>query len=79
MGVGGEEFDMYKFDAAFAAIEELRVFAAVGVEICWRIFQRAFDAARLRQFEELTHVGLNYAFDTGHAQMGEGVETAFTS
>ena len=34
IGVGGEEFDMYKFDAAFAALEELRVFARqIGVEI----------------------------------------------
>ena len=34
MGVAGEEFDMYKFDAAFTALEELRVFARqFGVEI----------------------------------------------
>jgi sugar phosphate isomerase/epimerase len=79
MGVGGEEFEMYKFDAAFAALEELRVFARqIGVEILLEnIPNELSSAARLRQFEELTHMGLNYAFDTGHAQMGEGVEAAF--
>ena len=34
-------------------------------------------ATRLRDFEDLTHIGLNYVFDTGHAHMGEGVEAAF--
>ena len=34
-------------------------------------------ATKLLQFEELTHVGLNYAFDTGHANMHEGVESAY--
>src|ERR1017187_8250390 len=34
MGVSGEEFDMVKFDAAFAALEELNLFArGRGVEI----------------------------------------------
>src|SRR6266545_1690755 len=34
LGVGGEEFDMRKFDAAFSALEELKLFAgARGVEI----------------------------------------------
>ena len=35
------------------------------------------SAERLLQFEELTHLGMNYVFDTGHAHMNEGVETAF--
>ena len=35
------------------------------------------SAERLLQFEELTHLGLNYVFDTGHANMDEGVEHAF--
>src|SRR3954470_13646461 len=34
MGVGGEEFDMHKFDAAFSSLEELSIFARQrGVEI----------------------------------------------
>ena len=35
------------------------------------------SAERLLQFNELTHLGMNFAFDTGHAHMHEGVATAF--
>lgn len=79
MGVGGEEFEMRKFDAAFSALEELSLFARQrGVEILLENIPNELSSAeRLRQFEELTHVGLNYVFDTGHANMGEGVEQAF--
>jgi sugar phosphate isomerase/epimerase len=79
MGVGGEEFDMRKFDAAFSALEELSIFARQrGVEILLENIPNDLSSAeRLRQFEELTHIGLNYVFDTGHANMNEGVEAAF--
>jgi sugar phosphate isomerase/epimerase len=79
MGVSGEEFDMRKFDAAFAALEELKLFAgARGVEILLEnIPNDLSSAARLQTFQELTHIGLNYVFDTGHAHMNEGVEAAF--
>jgi len=79
MGVGGEEFDMRKFDAAFSALEELSLFARQrGVEILLENIPNELSSAeRLLQFEELTHIGLNYVFDTGHANMKEGVETAF--
>jgi sugar phosphate isomerase/epimerase len=79
MGVGGEEFDMYKFDAAFSAIEQLSLFARQrGVELLLEnIPNDLSSAARLQQFEEFTHVGLNYCFDTGHANMGKGVEHEF--
>jgi sugar phosphate isomerase/epimerase len=79
IGVGGEEFDMRKFDAAFTALEELRVFARqLGVEILLEnIPNELSSAARLRQFQDLTHIGLNYVFDAGHAHMNEGVEAAF--
>jgi sugar phosphate isomerase/epimerase len=79
MGVANEEFDMRKFDAAFTALEELNLFAlSRGVEILLEnIPNDLATATRLLQFEELTHVGLNYAFDTGHANMAEGVESAF--
>jgi sugar phosphate isomerase/epimerase len=79
MGVSGEEFDMRKFDAAFSALEELSLFARQrGVDILLENIPNELSSAeRLRQFEELTHIGLNYAFDTGHANMNEGVETAF--
>jgi sugar phosphate isomerase/epimerase len=79
MGVGGEEFDMRKFDAAFSALEELSIFAKQrGVEILLENIPNELSSAeRLLQFEELTHIGLNYVFDTGHANMHEGVATAF--
>jgi sugar phosphate isomerase/epimerase len=79
IGVPAEEFDMFKVDAAFTALEELRVFARqLDVEILLEnIPNQLSTAARLRDFQDLTHIGLNYAFDTGHAHMAEGVETAF--
>ena len=79
LGVGGEEFDMRKFDAAFSALEELSLFSRQrGVEILLENIPNELSSAeRLLQFEELTHLGLNYVFDTGHAHMREGVETAF--
>ena len=79
MGVSGEEFDLHKFDAAFSAIEQLSLFARQrGVELLLEnIPNDLSSAARLHQFEELTHVGLNYCFDVGHANMGKGVESEF--
>jgi sugar phosphate isomerase/epimerase len=79
IGVGGEEFDMRKFDAAFSALEELSLFARQrGVEILLENIPNELSSAkRLLQFEALTHIGLNYVFDTGHANMNEGVEEAF--
>jgi sugar phosphate isomerase/epimerase len=79
MGVSGEEFDMRKFDAAFSALEELCIFARQrGVEILLENIPNELSSAeRLLQFEELTHLGMHYVFDTGHANMHEGVETAF--
>src|SRR6185503_13389615 len=79
MGVGGEEFDMRKFDAAFSALEELRIFAGQrGVEILLENIPNELSSAEMLLLcEELTHIGLNYVFDTGHANMHEGVETAY--
>jgi sugar phosphate isomerase/epimerase len=79
IGVAGEEFDLRKFDAAFAALEELNLFARQrGVEILLEnIPNELASAARLLQFEDLTHIGLNYSFDLGHAHMNEGIEKAF--
>ena len=79
IGVSGEEFDMRKFDAAFTALEELRVFARqLDVEILLENIPNELSTpARLREFQDLTHIGLNYVFDTGHAHMCGGVEAAF--
>jgi sugar phosphate isomerase/epimerase len=74
MGVSGEEFDMYKVDAAFSALEEIHLFArSRGVEVLLENTPNSLSTAeRLRQFEELTHLRLNYCFDIGHANMTPG-------
>ena len=79
IGVGGEEFDMRKFDAAFSALEELNLFArGRGVEILLENIPNELSSAqKLLTFQELTHIGMNWAFDTGHANMGAGVEHEF--
>jgi sugar phosphate isomerase/epimerase len=79
IGVTGEEFDMHKVDAAFSALEELSIFARQrGVEILLENIPNGLSSAeRLIQFEQLTHIGLNYVLDTGHANMNEGVEAAY--
>jgi sugar phosphate isomerase/epimerase len=79
MGVSGEEFDMHKVDAAFSALEELNLFARQrGVEILLENIPNELSSAeRLLLFEETTHLRMNYVFDVGHANMNEGVETAF--
>jgi len=79
MGVSGEEFDMRKVDAAFSALEELSIFARQrGVQILLENIPNELSSAeRLLQFEELTHIGLDYVLDVGHANMNEGVEAAF--
>ena len=81
IGVSGEEFDLRKFDAAFSALEELSLFARQrGVEILLENIPNELSSAeRLRQFDEMTHLGLNLVFDTGHANMNEGVASAFSS
>jgi sugar phosphate isomerase/epimerase len=79
MGVSGEEYDMRKIDAAFSALEELTVFARQrGVEILLENIPNELSSAeRLLQFDELTHLGMNFVLDTGHANMNEGVTAAF--
>lgn len=79
IGVGGEEFDLRKFDAAFSALEQISLFARQrGVEVLLENIPNELSSAeRLLQFIELTHLNLNFVFDTGHAHMNEGVETAY--
>ena len=79
LGVSGEEFDMRKVDGAFAALEELTIFGRQrGVEILLENIPNELSTAeRLLQFNELTHLHMNFVFDTGHANMQEGVEHAF--
>jgi sugar phosphate isomerase/epimerase len=79
LGVFGEEYDERKIDAAFAALEELSVFARQrGVEVLLENTPNDLSSAeRLLLFFEMTHLDLKVCLDTGHANMNEGVETAF--
>jgi len=79
LGVGGEEYDERKVDAAFTAMEEIMVFARQrGVEVLVENIPNALSsAAMLNSFLEITHLDLHYCFDVGHAHMNEGVETAY--
>ncbi|MDX1980153.1 MAG: sugar phosphate isomerase/epimerase family protein [Bryobacteraceae bacterium] len=79
IGVGGEEYDLRKVDAAFNALEELRIFAKQrGVEILLEnIPNHLSSAERLVHFLEITHLDLGFCLDTGHANMNEGVEAAY--
>jgi sugar phosphate isomerase/epimerase len=79
LGVFGEEYDERKIDSAFAALEDISLFARQrGVEVLLENTPNALSSAeRLLLFLEATHMDLNICFDTGHANMKEGVETAF--
>lgn len=79
IGVSGEEYNMHKVDAAFSALEELSLFArARGVEVLLENIPNELSSAeRLLQFEELTHLHLDFCLDVGHANMNEGVASAF--
>jgi sugar phosphate isomerase/epimerase len=79
LGVGGEEYDDRKLDAAFSSLDELAVFARQReVEIVLEnIPNRLSSAERLVQFLDSTHLNLGFCFDVGHANLNEGVEAAF--
>jgi len=79
MGVGDEEFSEHKIDAAFSSLEEINLFARQrGVEVLLENIPNALSSAeRLLLFLETTHLDLNFCIDVGHANMNEGVDTAF--
>lgn len=79
VGVSNEEYSERKLDAAFSALEELSIFARQrGVEILLENIPNGLSSAeRLEHFMATTHLDLGYVFDVGHANLGEGVETAF--
>ncbi len=79
LGTSNEEYDERKLDAAFTALEELSIFAKQrGVEILLEnIPNKLSSATRLMSFIEMTHLNLNFCFDTGHANIMETVEGEF--
>jgi sugar phosphate isomerase/epimerase len=79
LGVSGQEFSEYAIEAAFCSLDELCVFARqLGVEILLENTPNALSSAeRLELFNSITHLKLNYVFDTGHAHIGAGIEHEF--
>lgn len=79
LGVGGQEFSERAVEAAFSALEEISLFAGQrGVEVLLENTPNSLSSAeRLLTFFEITHLNLNVCFDSGHAHMNEGVETAY--
>lgn len=79
LGVGGEEFDERKLDAAFSSLDEIKVFAGQrGVEVLLENIPNELSSGeRLNYFLRQTHLNLNYCFDIGHAHLLNGVETEF--
>jgi sugar phosphate isomerase/epimerase len=80
IGVEGEDFDQFKFDAAMTSIEHLRAFAKpLGVRVLVEnIPNELSTAARLVEFIQVTHMNdLGVCFDFGHASLGEGVAVSF--
>ena len=82
VGVGGEEFDDRKFDAAMTSIEHLRAFAKpLGVSVLLENIpnelstpDRLLELIRIAHFDD---VGI--CFDFGHAHMMTSVLEAFES
>lgn len=79
IGWSGEEYDERKVDAAFNSLDELSLFARQrGVQILLEnIPNELSTATRLQQFLSMTHLDLYFVFDTGHANIGAGVEHEF--
>ena len=79
IGVAGEEYSERAVEAAFSALEEISLFAGQrGVEVLLENISNDLSSAeRLALFLEQTHLDLNFVFDVGHANIGEGVKAAF--
>lgn len=80
LGVFEEEYDEYKVDAAFGALEEINLFARErGVEVLLENTPNQLSSAeRLLTFLQLTHLKMNICLDVGHANLKEGISTAYT-
>jgi sugar phosphate isomerase/epimerase len=79
LGGTHEEYDERRRDAAFSSLEELSLFARQrGVEIILENIPNGISTgAMLSQFLDETHLKLGLCLDVGHANLMEGVETAY--
>jgi sugar phosphate isomerase/epimerase len=80
LGVSEEEYDDRKVEAAFSSLEEINLFARErGVEVLLENIPNDLSSAeRLVSFLDQTHLKMNFCLDLGHANMREGVSTAYT-
>jgi sugar phosphate isomerase/epimerase len=80
LGVSQEEYDERKLDAAFSSLEQINLSARErGVEVLLEnIPNQLSSAERLVSFLNQTHLKMNFCLDVGHANMREGVATAYT-
>jgi len=81
LGLDGEEYDLRKFDAAFSSLEHLKIFAKDrGVQVLLEnIPNQLGTPQRLVQFVDYTRLDLKICFDTGHAHIMPGVQSAFAT
>ena len=81
LGLDGEEYDLRKFDAACSSLEHLKIFAKDrGVQVLLEnIPNQLGTPQRLLQFVDYTRLDLKICFDTGHAHIMPGVQSAFAT
>lgn len=80
LGIPYEDFALEKFDAAYASLESLHLFAKQrGVQILLENIPNDLSTPqRLREFLGYTRMNdLRICFDTGHAHLAGGVEADF--
>jgi sugar phosphate isomerase/epimerase len=80
MGLPEEDYSMEKLDAALTCLEHINLFAKDrGAQLVLEnVPNELCTAARLLQFLEYTRLDLKFCFDVGHANLGEGVQKAFS-
>jgi len=79
MGLPGEEYDLSKFDAVMTSLEHLQVSAKDrGVQLLLENVPNELGTPeRLVEFLRYTHLKMKICFDTGHANMKNGLHPAF--
>lgn len=79
LGVSGQEYSDYAVEAGFSSLDELNMFAHQrGVQILLENIPNELSTAeRLKLFNDVTHLKMNFVFDIGHAHIGAGIAHEF--
>jgi sugar phosphate isomerase/epimerase len=79
MGLPEDEYDLNKFDAVMTSLEHLKVSVKDrGVQLLLEnVPNQLGTPERLVQFIHHTHLNVGICFDTGHANMLNGIHPAF--